>query len=70
MNEKQEFLNHLIDGMKADILNKSDRFPETWDAYEMRTYVSERFQEVVWSGKELKGKRKKDYKNDILIKNL
>jgi hypothetical protein len=69
-NNKKEFLNTLIDTMRDDILRKADNFPEDWTAYEMRTYVKDRFNEVVWPGKELKGKQKRDYKNDIMINNL
>ena len=64
--EKKEFVTTLINMVRDDILKKVDAMPETWDGVELREYTKDRYTECCYfTG--LKGKRKRDYKNELII---
>jgi len=73
MNNMEQFgfICELIDNVKTEILMKSKKFPENWDGIELRWYIADRFSQVVMGGSgERKGKRYKDFKNEVLVNNL
>jgi hypothetical protein len=64
--EKKEFVESLIDRIKQDILSRIEAMPEIWDGIELRQYIADRFKDCIWD-QGLKGSRKRDYKNELLI---
>jgi hypothetical protein len=67
--EKEEFINGMFDTLKVQALQKVDKMPEEWDAWELRQYISDKASEVVWSGMK-NARRKRKYNNTIQVKNL
>lgn len=68
--EKKEFIDTLIESTTQSIKSKIKSMPDEWDGNELRQYIKDKFDEVVWPSFELKGKRKKKYENTVITKNL
>ena len=69
--EKEYFINQLIDNVKKRIIHKSLLFPEDWDGIELRWIVRDHFDLVVFGGyRDRRVKRFKDYENEVLVNNL
>ena len=69
--EKQAFLNVLIDNVKQDILKQVPHMPEDWDGVELRWFVRDAFNGVVFGGfNNKRGKRWRDFDNYCLSHNL
>ena len=67
LQEKREFIKGLIETVEAEIMNKTGKMPENWDATELRHFIKDSFSSIVW----VSFKRKpKNYNNDCLINNL
>ena len=66
--EKTNFINELVDGVKRIVLSKVEEMPESWDGHELRKYIKQTFAEVDFNT--LKGKRLKEYVNDVYVRNL
>jgi len=65
--EKLKFINDLVDNVKMDIVKKVKDMPEDWDGIELRWYISERFNEIVFGGSEDKRKKRyQGYRNFII----
>ncbi len=69
IKDKEIFIEDLISSVKNEILSKVDNMPEEWDGIELRQYISDCFKEVVFKDT-LKGKRKKEYINTVIVNNL
>ena len=67
--EKIKFVDDLITNIKLEVLWHIEKMPERWDGVELRAYIASRFFSAT-APQVLKGKRKKDYTNDILISGL
>ncbi len=61
--------NELIDRVKADILEAIPQMPEEWDGHEIRQYIAEVFTRNVFPSV-MNGKRLKDYRNEVVVRNL
>ncbi len=70
LEEKRDFIKGLIEAVETEIMNKTGKMPETWDGYELRWYIKDKFSEVVWGDMRKSTKRKRDYNNTILVDNL
>lgn len=70
-DEKQRFIEAILEGMKKSILAKVEDMPETWDGTELRRYITDYANDHI-STRPLKKstRRYKDYYNDCLIHNL
>ena len=67
--ERKEFVNSLIRNVRRDLVEKLEHVPETWDGHELRKWIAERFQHADMS-RLMTGKRLKDYRNEVLVRNL
>ena len=69
--EKDKFIHDLVDNVKKEVLAKVDKLPENWDGIELRWFVREHFDQIVWGGfTDKRTKRFKDYMNTVLVDNL
>lgn len=66
--ERREFITSLCDSLKADILSKADKMPDDWDGHELRQYIADKAQEIVWT--RMSRSRKQRYNNECLVRNL
>lgn len=68
--EKDQFVHQIMSDLKHEILKRVDRMPEEWDGHEIRQFILDYYSQNYLIGDALRGKRKKEYKNTILIENL
>jgi hypothetical protein len=66
-----KFLHELSERVVEEIQLKieSGKIPEQWDGFELRTYMAECFQRQT-DRFLLTGKRKREYTNIVIVKNL
>ena len=67
--EQRQIAADLCDGLKAYILSKIDSLPATWDGIEIRQWISDAANEQIQQGR-MDTRRRHDYQNERLIKNL
>jgi hypothetical protein len=67
-NDKKQFINDLMDNTKESILAKVNAMPEEWDGNELRQYIVDYAEQN--AGRIPKGKRLRDYKNEVITRNL
>lgn len=69
--EQIDFVKVLIETLKIEILNKikDGKIPDNWDGIELRQYISDCFSDCTYKMM-LRGKRKRDYKNTVIVNNL
>ena len=58
----------ICKGIQADVLNAIGKLPSNWDGIELRQLVSDIA--TRHESKLLVGKRRKDYENDLLTRNI
>jgi hypothetical protein len=72
MNQREQFkfVHDLVDATMHKVLMEINegKYPETWDGVELRWLLAERF-DAFWVMKEAR-KRKREFKNYVLVNNL
>jgi hypothetical protein len=68
VREKKRFIRELCDNVKRDLLNKAAQYPKEWDGIELRRLIARRFNMAVMG--DFSGKRKRNYENELLVRNL
>lgn len=75
--DKKRFIRELIRHTQDAILSKVNQMPEEWDGIEIRHYVAERFMSnSFFTPNEIRlrshlfKRRLKDYRNEVLVRNL
>lgn len=73
---KRKFIRELIANIQRDVLKAVPNMPEHWDGHELRRYIADRFEESAFTvgrkgpyGRDYR-KRTKDYRNEVLTRNL
>lgn len=66
MNQ-EKFVKELIKGVREDILQQIKHIPEEWDGIELRMFIADHFQKIVF--RTTRG-RVRDYHNEVYTKNL
>jgi hypothetical protein len=66
--EKKQFIQEFIGRVQESLLSKLDRVPEEWDGYELREWIADTF-DFERQGM-MSAKRRKDYKNEVIVRNL
>ena len=72
-NEKEKFIIDLISSVTRDIVKRIGDMPVQWDGHELRRYIADKFAEQispVFSGAKGNHVRKREYRNDVIIRNL
>lgn len=69
--EQKRFVQELMTSIKVETMEKinTGKIPETWDGIELRQFLADKFADAVarW---QLLGKRKMDYEQAIIERNL
>lgn len=70
LQEKNQFVHNILDDLKTEILKRVDKFPEDWDGHEIRQFIADYYTQNYIFGTALSGKRRREYKNTIIVNNL
>jgi len=74
--EKKRFIRELISSTQQRILENVTEMPEQWDGIELRQYIAEKFLYAsLFTPNEIRlrphlKRRKKDYENEVITRNL
>jgi len=68
--EQKTFIIDLVENVKQELLKKVREYPDNWDGVELRWLIKDKFEEIVLEGFNKNSKRKKEYKNEVLINNF
>ena len=74
--EKRIFIRDLIRSVKTNVLNTVPEMPDNWDGIELRQYLADKFADAslltrpIGPTSQHLRRRKKNYKNDVLVRNL
>ena len=68
--EQKTFITGLIENVKQKLLEKAKEYPHNWDGVELRWLIRDKFSEIVLKSFDKNSKRKKEYKNEVLINNF
>jgi hypothetical protein len=68
-NEKKEFISNLVAAVRDDLLNKVDAMPDEWNGIELRQLIADKFKEQTRADL-MKGKRGRDFRNEVIVKNI
>lgn len=68
----RKFLNFTdTASVAAELISKANRMPDEWDGHELRTLLSEKFaQETTPCMNDKRGRRYRDYQNEVIVRNL
>ena len=68
--QQKRFVRQLIDAVETNIVAAIDagKTPDNWDGVELRWYIAEKFADCVFG--DFSKRRKAEYKNTVLVKNL
>lgn len=68
---KQVLLNTFLKSLQKTLVKAVEKCPEEWDGVELRWLIQDKAAEFVWYPMcDKRSKRYKDYKNEMLVKNL
>ena len=68
-DEKITFVVTLMNSIRDDIVSKVDDMPIEWDGWELRHYIKDKAEDVVWGSLTDRSKKRK-YNKDVLVNNL
>lgn len=68
--DQKTFINTVCKNLKKGLLEKIKDIPEEWDGHELRLWVKDYYETNFVVTSAMKGSRLKDYKNEIIVKNL
>lgn len=70
---KRQFIIELLANVQKELLAKLPQVPEEWDGHELRQWIAGRFQDAADMSKCMKdrrSKRRKDFDNEVIMRNL
>lgn len=67
--EKRKFIRNLTAAVRDNLLRKVKNMPECWDGIELRMLLADSFASEVRPDMR-KGKRAKDFRNEVLTRNI
>lgn len=69
--EQKEFLTGIIKTVTDEMISKLDKIPENWEGGELRYWIRENFNSIVWSDRQDKrAANYRNYINDVITKGL
>jgi hypothetical protein len=68
--EKIEFISDLMESVTNSLKANVEKMPDEWDGHELRQYMADFVTEQVVIRTMLTGKRLKEYKNEVMVRNL
>lgn len=68
--EKEQFVNNVLKDIMLIINDNIHKMPESWNGIELRQYICDTVKEkLIWNDL-MDKKRRKNYKNDVIVNNL
>lgn len=67
--EKKKFIRDLCERIHAELQVKVPLMPAEWDGHELRKYIAHHFAAADMSTL-MTGKRLRDYRNELIVRNL
>ena len=68
--EKRRFVTELCNSVASEMDAAVEKVPENWDGIELRELLLDMVRERYASGERLSGKRRREYRNTVLVNNL
>jgi hypothetical protein len=68
--EQKKFLEIFIDGIKGELIARSDRWPVEWDGHELRELVADAFDSERTRLMKENKKRRREYHNACIVEDL
>lgn len=69
LKQKKTFIRDLTKSIMAQVIVAAANMPEEWDGIEIRQLLADKFNQATHP-RLLSGKRKRDYDNEVLVRNL
>jgi hypothetical protein len=73
LNEKVAFIENFVTSVKDELISKIQKgdVPSEWDGHELRSWVHEKFAyEVTSTMRDKRSARAKNFKNELIVRNL
>ncbi len=71
IKEKQAMVAALSNSIRDEVLEKLGKMPEDWDGHELRRFLFDKWErEVTGKMKDKRGRRYREYLNEVLVRNL
>jgi len=69
---KIRFVENLTGSIKSKIISKieSGKIPDSWNGFELRQLLADKFTSESWLMPNKKMKRRRDYENTVIINNI
>ena len=68
--DQQAFIEEYFETVKKSVLAKLNDIPSDWDGSELRQYIADKFAESINPHFNKRGKRWRDFRNDVIVRNL
>ena len=68
--EQKKFIEELLNNFHNCIMEKADKFPETWTGVEIRQYIVDKAKEQIAYNILMNKSLQKTYNNAIIVRNL
>ena len=69
-DDKKKFIEDFTKSCIEEIKEKVDDMPDNWDGFELRWYIADFFKRECMGDQDNRTKRRRKYKNDVLVNNL
>lgn len=71
-SQQLKIATDLIESLKSDVLGKLEGglIPESWDGVELRQFIVDKANETLIFGTGMTRKRLREYRNDVVVRNL
>lgn len=68
--EQIDLVRAIMKNMEEHILSKASHFPPSWDGFELREYIADKFDSERVMDRKRHRRRMLDYKNDVMTRPL
>jgi hypothetical protein len=69
LREKRKFIRDLMENVFVEMRTKAAQMPEEWNGIELRQLLADKFNHETCPHL-LTGRRKRDYRNEVIVRNL
>lgn len=69
-NERVKFIRELADNFLREVISRAHEMPDDWDGAELRQYMADHLAERYKVPHLMTGKRLREYRNTVLVRNL
>lgn len=68
--ERRQVVNNILDWLTTEVKKKIKDMPDSWDGIELAQYVADVAARNAPSKEAMPNKRRKEYTNTVIVKNL